>query len=69
MSHCEAGALVNVADLWSAFFSLVGKESGPAADERMALVLFYRGLAELRAMGFVKASRKRTDHIAKVKWL
>lgn len=79
----EAGALVNVADLWSAFYALVGKddtEDGSSRrqsklpghdgyDERTALVLFYRGLADLKAMGFVKATRRRADHVAKNKWL
>lgn len=79
----ETGALVNVADLWAAFYAMVGRDDAgdndiPEArgsrehdgyDERTALVLFYRGLAELKAMGFVKATRRRADHIAKNKWL
>lgn len=85
--YLEAGSLINVADLWSAFYVLVsghkeGEEEGEGEenddeqqqqqkqhDERKALVMFYRGLAELRAMGFVKSSKKKTDHIAKVRWL
>ncbi|KDN66983.1 putative origin recognition complex subunit [Colletotrichum sublineola] len=71
--YLETGNLINVADLWSAFYAMVGggddAESEGNADERAALVLFYRGLAELKALGFVKASRKKTDHIAKLKWL
>jgi|SRR3569833_2946996 len=63
--YLEAGALVNVADLWSAFYAVVGEKH----DERAGLVLFYRALAELRVMGFVKSSKKKADHIAKVKWL
>ena len=81
----EAGALINVADLWSAFYALVGtgedneddlepeaktrKAVDEGYDERTALVLFYQGLAELKAMGFVKATKKKADHIAKLKWL
>lgn len=66
----EAGALVNVADLWTAFSGIVGGEEGDGeVDERGALALFYQGLAELRALGFVKGSKKKTDHVAKVKWL
>lgn len=76
----EAGALMNVADLWTAFYALVGKGdsddelnpgklSSPEYDERTALVLFYQGLADLKAMGFVKATRRRADHVAKNKWL
>ncbi|KAL2269805.1 hypothetical protein VTJ83DRAFT_1989 [Remersonia thermophila] len=89
--YLEAGALINVADLWSAYYALVGgggdgggegdgegeeesdaddgAESGAGLDERTALVQFYRGLAELRMMGFVRPSRRKADHIAKVKWL
>ncbi|TLD22808.1 hypothetical protein PspLS_07583 [Pyricularia sp. CBS 133598] len=71
----EAGPLVNVADLWTAFSALVvGDEDDAEEDEgkdkeRNALVLFYRGLAELRAMGFVQSTKKKEDHIAKLKWL
>ncbi|UKZ73176.1 hypothetical protein TrVFT333_000817 [Trichoderma virens FT-333] len=78
--YLEAGSLINVADLWSAFYALVREEKGDdddgekddeqrQQDERKALVMFYRGLAELKAMGFVKSSKKKTDHIAKVRWL
>jgi origin recognition complex subunit 3 len=67
--YLEAGALVNVADLWSAYYALVGEETDIGLDERSALVCFYRGLAELRMMGFVKQSRKKADHVAKLKWL
>ncbi|CAH0048051.1 unnamed protein product [Clonostachys solani] len=64
--YLETGSLVNVADLWTAFLDIVGEEEG---DERKALLLFYRGLAELRTLGFVKSSKKKVDHIAKLKWL
>ncbi|KAK3362945.1 origin recognition complex subunit 3 N-terminus-domain-containing protein [Lasiosphaeria hispida] len=67
--YLEAGALINVADLWSAYYALVSDESDIGMDERTALVHFYRGLGELRAMGFVKQSKKKADHIAKLKWI
>ncbi|KAL7824219.1 origin recognition complex subunit 3 N-terminus domain-containing protein [Trichoderma gracile] len=91
--YLEAGSLINVADLWSAFYALVREEKEGddgvegeheeeddddggeqrelwrQKDERRALVQFYRGLAELKAMGFVKSSKKKADHIAKVRWL
>jgi origin recognition complex subunit 3 len=37
-------------------------------DERMALALFYRGLAELRMMGFVKPTKRKVDCLAKTAW-
>ncbi|KHN94500.1 origin recognition complex subunit [Metarhizium album ARSEF 1941] len=64
--YLETGSLINVADLWSAFHALVSEKED---DDRKTLVMFYRGLAELRALGFVKNSKKKVDHIAKVKWL
>lgn len=82
--YLETPGLINVADLWAAFYALVGEEpegEGEVAgeggreerqtgyDERTALALFYRGLAELKALGFVKHSRRKVDHVAKVKWL
>ncbi|KAI1208815.1 origin recognition complex subunit 3 N-terminus-domain-containing protein [Annulohypoxylon truncatum] len=66
--YSETGSLINVADLWSAYYAIVGEENEEGLDERAALVLFYRGLAEMRAMGFVKQSRKKADHIAKLAW-
>lgn len=89
---CEAGGIVNVRDLWSAFEAVVVEkknveeeveedeeekkwrnrvngEVGPGGvDERMALALFYRGLAELRMMGFVKATKRKADCLAKTVW-
>ncbi len=65
--YCEAGALVNVSDLWTAFLGVVNDDSEDG--ERHALVQFYRALSELRIMGYVKQSKKKADHIAKLKWL
>ncbi|KAI0555359.1 origin recognition complex subunit 3 N-terminus-domain-containing protein [Xylaria curta] len=66
--YLETGSLINAADLWSAFYAIVGEEAEDGLDERTALVLFYRSLAEMKAMGFVKQSRKKADHMAKVAW-
>lgn len=30
--------------------------------------LFQRALAELKYLGLVKASRKKTDHVSKIMW-
>ncbi|KAI0164782.1 origin recognition complex subunit 3 N-terminus-domain-containing protein [Xylariaceae sp. FL1272] len=66
--YLETGSLINTADLWSAYYAIVGDEDKDGLDERSALVLFYRALAELKTMGFVKQSRKKADHMAKVAW-
>lgn len=84
----ETGTLVNVADLWTAFYALVGadddeRETGAETprnqiskkqrvhgyDERTALALFYQGLAELKAMGFVKNTKKRVDHVVRTRFI
>lgn len=78
--YLEAGSLVNVADLWSAYFALVGDDQSSdegeervgkkmMMDERTALLHFYRGLAELKSLGFVRASKRKADHVAKLKWM
>lgn len=83
----ETGTLVNVADLWTAFYALVGvdderetdaethktqkskKQRTSGYDERTALVLFYQSLAELKAMGFVKSTKKRVDHVVRTRFI
>ena len=104
--YMDAGPLINVSDLWTAFYALVGRadyddgcgggerngkadkdgkgksenkgkdkgdEGGSDAqedlEERQALALFYRSLAELRVMGFLKGTKKKVDHVAKLKHL
>jgi origin recognition complex subunit 3 len=64
--YLESGASINVQDLWTAFFAVVGDED--AAEDHEAVFLFQRALAELRHLGLVKSTRRKTDHIAKVSW-
>lgn len=66
--YLETGSLINVFDLWSAFFEMVASSDEQKLEERDALVLFYRALAELRSLGLIKQSKKKTDHLAKVVW-
>lgn len=66
--YLETGSLINAADIWSAYYAIVGEDSEYELDERVALILFYRSMAELKAMGFVKQSRKKADHVAKLAW-
>lgn len=66
--YLETGSLINAADIWSAYYAIVGEDAEDGLDERTALVLFYRSMAEMKAMGFVKQSRKKADHVAKVAW-
>lgn len=66
--YLESGSLVNVFDLWAAFSTIVAGEDSIKVDERMTLALFYQALSELKAMGMVKANRKKIDHISKSAW-
>ncbi|KAI1929714.1 Origin recognition complex subunit 3 [Ophidiomyces ophidiicola] len=67
--YLESGALVNMYDLWRAFYTIVGGEDGTNYDERTALVMFYRATSELKMMGMMKPSRRKTDHLAKLSWM
>ncbi|KAI1367360.1 origin recognition complex subunit 3 N-terminus-domain-containing protein [Xylaria arbuscula] len=66
--YLETGSLINAADIWSAYYAIVGEDGEEGLDERAALLLFYRAMAEMKAMGFVKQGRKKADHVAKLAW-
>ncbi|KAL8729837.1 MAG: hypothetical protein Q9166_004478 [cf. Caloplaca sp. 2 TL-2023] len=68
--YLESGVIVNISDLWSAFYSIVGSEDTEDEDgeQEKALTLFSRALAELKYMGMIKNSRKKADHLAKILW-
>ncbi|KAI1312561.1 origin recognition complex subunit 3 N-terminus-domain-containing protein [Xylaria venustula] len=66
--YLETGSLINAADIWSAYHAIVGEDNEDGLDERTALFLFYRAIAEMKAIGFVKQSRKKADHVAKLAW-
>jgi len=63
--YLESGTLINAFDLWSAFQAVIGDQY---EDEQMTMALFFRSLAELKYMGMIKQSRKKTDHLAKLAW-
>lgn len=81
----EAGNIVNVQDLWDAFrdtmmqANSVTLEEGDDDDDatadkdvdRHSLTLFYRALADLRHLGFVRPSKRKpgVDCIAKTAWM
>ncbi|KAH7123848.1 origin recognition complex subunit [Dendryphion nanum] len=64
--YLETGALINASDLWSAFNTIVGDEE--EGNEQQTMALFQRSLAELKHLGFVKPTRKKTDHVTKMMW-
>ncbi|KAM0799315.1 origin recognition complex subunit 3 N-terminus-domain-containing protein [Usnea florida] len=66
--YLESGAIINTADLWSAFWTIVGEDGveDEEAEQRRVLALFSRALAELKYLGMVKNSLKKPDHLAKL---
>lgn len=67
--YLDSGALVNVHDLWQAFYSIFETDKADNCDDRVVMSLFYSALSELKAFGVVKNSRKKTDHLAKSAWM
>jgi len=68
--YLESGSVINTADLWEAFWTIVGGEAeeDEERERERALALFSRALAELKYLGMIKNSRKKADHIAKLTW-
>ncbi|PBP27313.1 origin recognition complex subunit [Diplocarpon rosae] len=66
--YLETGSLINIFDLWSAFFEMISGGDDQKIDERDALVLFYKALADLKSLGMVRQSKKKANHLAKVAW-
>ncbi|KAE8447607.1 hypothetical protein EG329_010578 [Mollisiaceae sp. DMI_Dod_QoI] len=66
--YLETGSLINIFDLWSAFYEMVSGGEELKMEERDALVLFYKALADLKSLGMIKQSKKKADHLAKTAW-
>lgn len=67
--YLESGALVNIHDLWQAFYAVFESDQGKTCDDRMIMSLFYGALSDLKSFGMIKNSRKKTDHLAKSAWM
>lgn len=67
--YLESGALVNVHDLWLAFYGVFESDQGDKCDDRVVMALFYGALSDLNTFGMIKNSRKKTDHLAKSTWI
>ena len=74
--YLESGSVVNTADLWKAFWTVVSGAADETEEEeeeeeeetKRVLALFETGLAELKFLGMVKGSRKKADHLQKSAW-
>ena len=66
--YLESGSMINISDLWTSFLSIMEGEEDGGCDERIALMLFYQGLADLKLLGMIKHSKRKVDHLGKSIW-
>ncbi|KAJ2508424.1 Origin recognition complex subunit 3, partial [Coemansia sp. RSA 2049] len=71
--HQECGRLINMYDWHSAFSSVVEKEvdvlrpcTTPSQSEIQAR--FMRAVEEMRFLGFIKPTQRKTDHVLRLTW-
>ncbi|XP_063224951.1 origin recognition complex subunit 3 [Bacillus rossius redtenbacheri] len=68
--HLESGRLVNLYDWLQAFVAVVSPGDGEESrevDPRLQ-ARFTQAVSELQFLGFVKASKKKTDHVIRTTW-
>ena len=73
MLHLECGRLINLYD-WLQAFATVTEPAAKAMkkaknDEQQALqARFIQAVSELQFLGFIKATKRKTDHVARLTW-
>ncbi|XP_035744510.1 origin recognition complex subunit 3 isoform X1 [Egretta garzetta] len=73
--HLECGRLINLVDWLEAFSTVVNAAEGPDADaassdqvDDIVHARFIRAVSELELLGFIKPSKQKTDHVARLTW-
>ncbi|XP_062428762.1 origin recognition complex subunit 3 isoform X2 [Rhea pennata] len=73
--HLECGRLINLVDWLEAFSTVVTAVEGPngdaAASDQVDDIIharFIRAVSELELLGFIKPSKQKTDHVARLTW-
>ena len=74
--HCEAGGkLINLYDWLMAFISVVNPDKADDDDDDdhvevdpLLQARFTQAVSALQFLGFVKASKRKTDHVSKLTW-
>ncbi|XP_054018545.1 origin recognition complex subunit 3 isoform X2 [Dryobates pubescens] len=73
--HLECGRLINLVDWLEAFSTVVMAAEGPKADAASSAqdddvihARFIRAVSELELLGFIKPSKQKTDHVARLTW-
>ncbi|KAJ2112271.1 Origin recognition complex subunit 3 [Coemansia sp. RSA 922] len=70
--HQECGRMINLYDWHSAFSSVVEGESpkarGSSPCQRAIQARFMRAVEEMRLLGFIKSTQRKTDHVIRLTW-
>ncbi|XP_065486822.1 origin recognition complex subunit 3 isoform X4 [Caloenas nicobarica] len=73
--HLECGRLINLVDWLEAFSTVVTAVEGPNADatssdqvDDIIHARFIQAVSELELLGFIKPSKQKTDHVARLTW-
>ncbi|XP_078699748.1 origin recognition complex subunit 3-like [Branchiostoma floridae x Branchiostoma belcheri] len=72
--HLECGRLINLYDWLQAFVMLVHSEENGADTSKQNKVdevlqaRFIRAVSELQFLGFIKPTKRKTDHVARLTW-
>ncbi|KAK7492009.1 hypothetical protein BaRGS_00016673 [Batillaria attramentaria] len=71
--HLESGQLINLYDWLQAFVSIVtveeqeNKKKGSKPD-KLLQARFIQAVSELQFLGFIKPTKRKTDHVARLTW-
>ncbi|KAM4695223.1 origin recognition complex subunit 3 isoform 1-T2 [Discoglossus pictus] len=71
--HLECGRLINLYDWLEAFATVVSAAEGRDCDSSKQVddithARFIRAVSELELLGFVKPTKQKTDHVARLTW-
>ncbi|XP_035794782.1 origin recognition complex subunit 3-like [Anopheles albimanus] len=69
--HLECGKLINLYDWLQAFRAVVEERSPDELDEQVSPQIqarFTLAVSELQFLGFIKTSKRKTDHVTRLTW-
>nr|XP_023695122.1 origin recognition complex subunit 3 [Paramormyrops kingsleyae] len=71
--HLECGRLINLYDWLQAYFTVTAADgqdpdSAEGHVDEMKHARFIRAVSELEFLGFIKSTKQKTDHVARLTW-
>ncbi|KAL4706515.1 hypothetical protein ACJJTC_015713 [Scirpophaga incertulas] len=66
--YCEYGRLINLYDWLQAFAVVLRPDNEDAHHDADLQARFTRAVAELQFLGFIKSSKRKTDHVVRLTW-